>query len=121
MTERYSPSNTRLQKKIWTLSCNADYIKLQKGEKSLLLNIVINTPKGALYEGKFSRKGGDEVMRGAAHKAPIYNINKVHELLGHNNENDARLMASHLGWTITSGSLGICESCASQSKAEEFS
>ncbi len=30
---------------------------LEKGKKSLLFNIVINTPKGGLYVGKFSRKG----------------------------------------------------------------
>ncbi len=90
-------SLTRLQKMEWTLSGNADYIKLQKGGKSLLFNIVINTPNGALYVGKFSRKGGNEVMGGTAHKAPTYNINKAHKLLVHNNENDTRQMASHLG------------------------
>jgi hypothetical protein len=63
-----------------------NYIKLEKGKKSLLLNIVINTPKGALYAGKFSRKGGDEVMGGAANNAPTYNIKEAHELLGHKNE-----------------------------------
>jgi hypothetical protein len=73
---------------------------------------VINTPKGALYVGKFSRKGGDEVMGGATNNAPTYNIKKAHELLGHNNENDTRQMASHLCWTITRGPLGVCESCA---------
>jgi hypothetical protein len=52
----------------------------------LLFNIVINTHKGALYVGKFSRKGGDEVVGGATSKAPFYNIKKAHELLGHNNE-----------------------------------
>jgi hypothetical protein len=104
-------SLTRLQKKGWTLLGNTDYTKLQKGGKSLLFNIVTNTYKGALHVGKFSRKGGDEVMGGAAHKAPTYSINMAHELLGHNNENDARQMASHF-WTITRGSLGICESCA---------
>jgi hypothetical protein len=51
-------SVTRLQKKGWILTGNADYIKLQKGKKSLLFNIVINTPKEALYVGKFSRKRG---------------------------------------------------------------
>ncbi len=66
----------------------------------MLFKIVINTPKGALYVGKFSRKGGDEVMEGAANKAPTYNINKAHELLGCNNENNTRQIASHLGWTI---------------------
>ncbi len=105
-------SLTRLQKKGWTLLGNSDYIKLQKGGNSLLFNIVVNTPKGALYVGKFSRKGGDEVMGGATMKASTYSIKKAHELLGHNNENDTRQMASHLGWTITRGSLGICESCA---------
>jgi hypothetical protein len=51
-------------------------------------------------------------MGGAADKAPTYSINKDHALLGHNNEKDTRQIASHLGWTITRGSLGICESCA---------
>jgi hypothetical protein len=78
----------------------------------LLFNIVINTPKGALYVGKFSRKGGDEVVGGATSKAPTYNIKKKHELLGHNNENDTRQTASHLDWTITRGPLGVCESRA---------
>jgi hypothetical protein len=83
-------SVTRLQKKGWTLTGNADYIKLQKGKKSLLFNIAINTPKGALYVGEFSRKGGDEVVGGATSKAPNYNIKKAHELIGHNNKNDTR-------------------------------
>jgi hypothetical protein len=75
-------SATRLQKKGSTLTGNADYIKLEKGKKSLLFNIVTNTPKGALYVGKFSRKGGDEVIGGATNNAPTYNIKKAHELLG---------------------------------------
>jgi hypothetical protein len=75
-------SVTRLQKKGWTLTGNADYIKLHKGGKKLLFNKVINTPKGALSVGKFSRKEGDEVVVGATSKAPIYNIKKAHELLG---------------------------------------
>ncbi len=62
--------------------------------------------------GKFSRKGGDEVVGGATSKAPTYNIKKLHELPGHNNKNDTRQMASHLGWIITRGPLGVCESCA---------
>ncbi len=71
---------------------------------------MINTPKGALYVGKFSRKGGDEVTGGATNYAPTFNIKKAHELLGHNNENDTRQMASHLGWTITREPLEVCES-----------
>jgi hypothetical protein len=78
----------------------------------LLFSIVINTPKGALYVSKFSRQGGDEVVGGATSKAPTYNTKKAHELLGHNNENDTRQMARHLGWTITRGPSEVCESCA---------
>jgi hypothetical protein len=51
-------------------------------------------------------------MGGATNTAPTYNIKKAHELLGHNNENDTRQIASHLGWTITRGPLGVCECCA---------
>ncbi len=40
--------------------------------------------------GEFCRKGGDEVMGGAADKAPTYSINKAHEVLGHSNQNDTR-------------------------------
>jgi hypothetical protein len=40
-------------------------------------------------------------------------LKKAHELLGHNNKNDTRQMAGHLGWTITRGPLGVCDSCAS--------
>jgi hypothetical protein len=52
------------------------------------------------------------VRGGAINNVPTYNIIKSHELLGYNNENDTRQMASHLGWTITRGPLGVCESCA---------
>ncbi len=75
-------SLTRLQKKGWTFSGNADYIMLQKGGNSLLFNVVVNIPKGALYVGKFSRKDGDKVMGGATNKDPTYSIEKAHELLG---------------------------------------
>ncbi len=91
-----------LQKKGWTLSGNADYIKLKQGGNSLSFKNVVNTPMGALYVGKFCRKGSDKVMRGAIDKAPTYSIKK----------NDTRQFASHLGCTIIRGSLDICESCA---------
>jgi hypothetical protein len=51
-------SLTRLQKKGWTLIGNVEFIKLTKGENSLMFIIVVHMPKGALYVGKFSRKGG---------------------------------------------------------------
>jgi hypothetical protein len=51
-------------------------------------------------------------MGGAVDKAHTYSINKAHALLANNNENDTRQNASHLGWTMASGSLGACKSCA---------
>jgi hypothetical protein len=84
-----------------------DYIKLKKGGYLLLFNIVVKTPKGALYVGKFCKKGGDEEMGGAVDKAPTYSTNKANALLGHNNKNGTRQIASHLGLTITRGSLGM--------------
>jgi hypothetical protein len=90
------------------MECRLHHLETRK--KSLLFNIVNNTSKGALYVGKFSIKGCDEVMGGATNNAPTYNIKKEHELLGHNNENNTRQLASHLGWTITRGPLGVCKS-----------
>jgi hypothetical protein len=74
--------------------------------------MAYDTPKGSLYAGKFSRNGGGEVVGGATSKAPTYNIKKALKLLGPNNENDTRQIASHLGWKITTGPLEVCESCA---------
>jgi hypothetical protein len=55
----FNPINsTRLQKKKWSLTGNAEYVKLIKGGNSLLFNIVVNTPKGALYVSKLSRNRG---------------------------------------------------------------
>jgi hypothetical protein len=62
-----------LQKKGWTLSGNAEYIKLPKGGNSLLFNTVVNAPKGALYVGEFYRKGGDKVMGGGGEMVVNYN------------------------------------------------
>jgi hypothetical protein len=72
------------------------------------------------YVGKFCRKGGDEVMGGAVDKAPTYTINKAHVLLGHNNDNDTRQIASHVGWTITRRSLEICDSCANAKARQKY-
>ncbi len=52
------------------------------------------------------------MVGGSTSKVPTSNIKKAHELLGHINENDTRQMASYLGWTITRGPLGVCESFA---------
>jgi hypothetical protein len=54
-------SVTRLQKKGWFFTGNAVYIKLQKGKKSLLFNIVINTPKVALHVEKGVMKWWEEL------------------------------------------------------------
>jgi hypothetical protein len=58
-------------------------------------------------------------MGGATNKAPTYSIYKAHELLGYNNYNDTRWIASHLRWTITIGLIGICESCCAIAKARQ--
>jgi hypothetical protein len=50
-------------------------------------------------------------MGGAVNEAPANIIKKAHKLLGRNNENDERWIASHLGWTIIRGYLVIWESC----------
>jgi hypothetical protein len=47
-------------------------------------------------------------------RIPNLGFNKAHTLLGNINE------IYHLSWTITRGSLGVCESCANTKlRAEE--
>jgi hypothetical protein len=88
--------------------------RLHQAGKGKEINTVQHSDiytQGSSVCKKFSKKGGDRVIVRATNTSLTYNIKKAHELLGHNNENDPRQIASHLCWTITRGLLGECESC----------
>ena len=97
-------------------SGNANGIQIVKGSSSILFDIVIPTPRGAVFACRFMRNS--DVAASSTETGVRMNINKAHGLLGHGDENSTRLMAKELGWVITPGKLQPCEHCA-KSKAKQ--
>lgn len=79
-------------------------------------DVVIETPKGAIYACRFIRTA--EVATVNTEAGTTMNVHKAHGLLGHIGEEATRLTAKQLGWTITRGALGPCLHCA-RSKARQ--
>ena len=114
-------SVTKLQRDGWTLHGDKNQIKLTKGNSSVVFDIVINTPKGAIYAMYLKRdtemaSAATDVAQTGAHMTMT--IKQAHERLGHANEEATRLAAKQLGIKITRGMLQVCEACA-RAKAKQ--
>ena len=94
----------------WTMSGNTECIKLTKGDTTIRFDIKVHSPKGVLYAAYFKRDM--EVGNQATDQKISMSIQQAHHRLGHINEDATRATAKHLGWTITRGTLGPCESCS---------
>lgn len=94
----------------WKLSGDSTMLKLNKGGDEILFDIVIKTTKGALYCGYFERTTATEVNNIATGQINI-NVQRAHQVLGHNNETATRKIAAYLGWKITRGELLPCQDC----------
>jgi hypothetical protein len=96
----------------------------KKGNCSLVFDIVIDTPKGAIFA--MYLKCNTELASAATniankvHKqAPVsMMIKQAHERFGHANQEATCKAASHLGIKITCGTLKVCEACA-RAKAKQ--
>jgi len=93
----------------WMLSGDREGIMLTKGDATIKFDIRIETRRGALFCGYFKRR--QEVGAGSTESGAVFPIAKVHQILGHGGEDDARKTAKALGWRITRGSLAPCEAC----------
>jgi hypothetical protein len=96
----------------WILQGSKDIgIKLTKNGQELVFDIPIRTTEGVLWCVNMKRLDPISELEAEVSLTSI-SINKAHSLLGHMNEEYTRKSANYLGWTITRGSLGKCESCA---------
>ena len=98
------------------VSGNANGIQIKKGDNTIDFNIVIPTPRGAVFACRFMR--GTDVAASSTETGVRMGIQKAHGLLGHGDENSTRLTAEELGWVIAPGKLEPCEHCA-KSKAKQ--
>ena len=95
----------------WMMVGDENGIIMKQNGKEVQNDIVIRTSKGALYCGYFQCTG--EETAAAEVCAPIQlNINHVHQVLRHCNENSTQRTAKYLGWQIMHGWMEKCKDFA---------
>jgi hypothetical protein len=93
----------------WKLNGDKEVIWIEKDGQEIRFDIIIPTPKGALYCMYYKRTS--EMAMSAMDHGTKMNIMKAHDLLGHCSEDMTRATAKSMGW-ILSGGWNPCESCA---------
>ena len=96
---------------------NEDKIWCAKDGTKSVFDVKIKTLEGTLFAAKLQRTATE--VRGAVMQQKTVSIKGAHELLGHMDEAAMQKAAANLGWTITQGTLGVCESCA-EAKAKQI-
>ena len=106
----------------WELAGNKDAITLSKGNAKVTFDIKIHTAKGVIYAVYIKRTSPQVEANGAivAARTLKMNIRQAHDRLGHIGEDMTRSIAEQLGWTLTRGTLGVCQGCA-EAKAKKKS
>jgi len=105
-------SITKRMKQGWSLHGDDKAVKISKGGVTLTFDIRIETTEGLIFAMYAKRSHGSEIGGVGTDGPARMSIQKAHDLLGHTNEDMTRATAKALGWEITRGSLGTCESCA---------
>ena len=109
----------------WEIHGTKEALTLRKGSKELKFDVKVSTSKGLLFCIRLNRNdeelGGTVGVKEIDEKTKTYmNINKLHELLGHMDEQRTRKTAATLGIGILRGKLKLCASC-SVAKAKQKS
>ena len=117
----YSPKNgfnlfsiTKRLKIGWTLGGNADSLWITKGEKKVVFDIKIETPKGIVFAIYFKRSGipEGEVAAVTHDKEIAITAATAHGLTGHIHEAQSRKIVTHLGYTLKREKMMPCAPCA---------
>jgi hypothetical protein len=93
----------------WKIDGDKEAIWIKKDGMHVQFDIVIPTPKGALYCMYFKRTS--EMAMSATDQGTKLSIMKAHNLLRHCSEDMTRMAAKKMGW-ILSGTWKPCEACA---------
>ena len=87
-----------------------DKIEYEKEGSKLVFDLKMNSPKGMVFGARLTRTATE--VGGVVQATKKISIKTAHERLGHLSEEETRKTAKQLGWTLSKGSLGTCESCA---------
>jgi hypothetical protein len=102
-------SITQMTAKGWILGGNDKCIWIEKGQRKVVFDMMIPTPRGVIHAMYFNR--GTEVSGTATDKTTM-TIQQAHERVGHPSKDATRKTAKELNWTITRGTMKPCEGCA---------
>ena len=108
-------SGTKLLTLGYKLTGDENKLVYSKNNGQVVFDIKIKTSQGMLMATRLTRtatKVGGVAATVKEKQGKMVSIKEAHEKLGHMNEAETRKTASALGWTITRGTLGVCESCA---------
>ena len=94
----------------WALQGDKTVLMMTKGTANVKFDIVIPTPKGAIYCIYFKR--ASEVTGVAAVSARKVSVMKAHRIFGHPDEDKTRAMAKALGIELVPGGMEPCDACA---------
>jgi Zinc knuckle len=103
----YSLTQALLNK--WTLHGNAEAIWLAKGNKEVVFDIKIHTPKGVVFCMNLCCK-----VQLTKKALVTITINDAHDCFGHVSKETTKAMANGLGITLKPGAMIPCEACATE-------
>jgi hypothetical protein len=108
-------SISKLQIEGWIMHGDKNGSTLTKGDKTIVFDIVIPTPKGAVFAMYFKRTlaTGTEISNpSVTAEGTTLSVKQAHVKYVHANEDDTRQMAQYHGVTLSrGGTLGPCEAC----------
>lgn len=103
-------SGTKLLTLGFKISGDARGIKYKKDGIKITFDIKVNTPERMVLATRLKRTATE--VGGAVASVKTVSVKTAHDQLGHMSEKATRKTAKALGWTVTKGTLGNCESCA---------
>ena len=103
----------------WVLGRDKNAMWLKKEDQEVVFDIIIPMSEGILFVMYMKCNIDSEVAgASAATNKKIVLIKKVHEWLGHSNEDATHETAKQLGWQLSRGELGVCDACT-KAKAKQ--
>jgi len=102
-------SITRRLRQGFKLGGGKNSIWLEKNGKKIVFDIVIPTPKGAIYCAYLKRKNVEVASASKANK--VISVDLARQIFGHGDEARTRKTAKALGFELNRGTMKPCVSC----------
>ena len=106
-------SLSKLSENGWTMVGDRKGVRLRKDNNELHFDIHIRTAGGRLWAIQIDRRAPDNGPNKSSLATPTtMNLEIAHSYCGHNNIQNTKKIARHLGWRLTRTLFHRCEACA---------